>query len=56
MTNKIKFKAVGLSLLAVLILFGCGQKGALYLPEEPVTNSTTPVSEVSTESTEQGKE
>ena len=56
MGNRIKIRAIGLSLLAVLIFSGCGQKGALYLPEEPVTNSTTPVSEPATESTEQGKE
>jgi len=56
MANRVKIKAIGLTLLAVLILSGCGQKGALYLPEEPVSNTTIPDSELSTESIEQGKD
>ena len=31
-------KAIGLALLAVFILTACGQKRALYLPEEPNEN------------------
>jgi len=50
-----KIKAIGLTLLAVFILTACGQKRALYLPEVPTTN-TTPSSEPSTESVEQGKD
>jgi predicted small lipoprotein YifL len=56
MAYRIKTRAIGFALLAVFILSACGQKGILYLPEEPVTNSTTPASEVSTESTEPGKD
>jgi predicted small lipoprotein YifL len=56
MAIRIKMKPIGLALLAVLILTACGQKRALYLTEEPVSNSTTPDSELSAESTEQGKD
>ena len=56
MANRIKMKAVGLASLAVVILTACGQKRPLYLPEEPVTNNTTPDSEPSNESAEQGKD
>jgi predicted small lipoprotein YifL len=55
MANRIKIKTVGVALLAVFILSACGQKRPLYLPEEPVTNNTTPDSEPLTESAEQGK-
>jgi predicted small lipoprotein YifL len=55
MANRIKVKAIGLSLLVIFILSACGQKRALYLPEEPTTNNTTPDSKPSTESAEQGK-
>ena len=56
MVNGIKMKTIGLALLAVFILTACGQKRPLYLPEEPATNNTTPDSEPSNESTEQGKD
>ena len=56
MANRIKMKAIGLALLAVFILTACGQKRALYLPEEPATNTNTPGSAPSTASTEQGKD
>ena len=56
MANRIKIKAVGLGLLAVFILTACGQKRALSLPEEPVSNNTKPGSETSIESTEKGKD
>jgi len=55
MANRIKVKAIGLSLLVIFILTACGQKRALYLPAEPVTNNTTPDSKPSIESAEQGK-
>jgi len=55
MVKRIKIKPIGLALLAVVILTACGQKRALYLPEEPVTNNTPHHSEPSTESGEQGK-
>ena len=55
MVKRIKIKPIGLALLAVVILTACGQKRALYLPEEPTTNTTTPDSEPSTKSAEQGK-
>jgi predicted small lipoprotein YifL len=55
MANRMKMKAIGLTLLAVFILTACGQKRALYLLEEPVTNNTIPDSVPSTEPTEQGK-
>jgi predicted small lipoprotein YifL len=55
MVKRIKIKPIGLALLAVVILTACGQKRALYLPEEPFTNNTPPHSEPSTESGEQGK-
>ena len=55
MVNRIKMTAIGLTLLAVFVLTACGQKRALYLPEEPVTNNTTPNSESSLETGEQGK-
>ena len=55
MVKRIKIKPIGLALLAVVILTACGQKRALYLPEEPVTNNTTPNSESSLETGEQGK-
>lgn len=55
MANKIKFKAIGLYLLALFMLTACGQKRPLYLPEEPTTNNTAPDSETSTETAEQGK-
>ena len=56
MANKINVKRIGLTLLAAFMLTACGQKSALYLPEEPVTNNTIPDSELSTESVEQGKD
>jgi predicted small lipoprotein YifL len=56
MANRIKMKAIGLALLAVFTLTACGQKRALYLPEEPTLNNTKPDSEPSTESVEQGKD
>lgn len=56
MANRIKIKAIGLTLLAVLILTGCGQKRALYLPEEPVINNASPDSQPSVESAEKGKD
>ncbi len=56
MANRIKMKAIGLAILAVFILTACGQKRALYLPEKPITNNTTPDSEPPTVSTEQGKD
>jgi predicted small lipoprotein YifL len=56
MANRIKMKAIGIALLAVVILTACGQKRPLYLPEEPVTNNTTSDSEPLTESAEQGKD
>ena len=55
MANRIKIKLIGLTLLAVFALCACGQKRPLYLPEEPAINTSTPDSEPSTESTEQGK-
>jgi predicted small lipoprotein YifL len=56
MANRINVKLVGLALLAVFMLTACGQKSALYLPEEPVTNNTIPDSTPSTESVEEGKD
>lgn len=56
MANRIKIKAIGLTLLAVFILTACGQKRALYLPEEPATNNTAPDSQPSVESAEKGKD
>ncbi|MFQ3189945.1 MAG: putative small lipoprotein YifL [Paraglaciecola sp.] len=56
MANRIKLKAIGLALSALIILTACGQKRPLYLPKEPVTNNTTPDSEPLTESTQQGKD
>ena len=56
MANRMKKKAIGLALLAVFILVACGQKRALYLPEEPATNNTTLDSAPLTEPTEQGKD
>lgn len=56
MTNKIKFKAMGVTLLVVLLLTACGQKRALYLPEEPATNNSSQDSQPSTESTEKGED
>ena len=55
MANKIKIKAIGISLLAVIMLTACGQKRALYLPEEPATKNTAPDSASKTEATKQGK-
>ena len=54
MAIRIKMNAIGLTLLAVFLLTGCGQKRPLYLPEEPTSNTTTPDSNPSTESVEQG--
>ncbi|MBU3005110.1 LPS translocon maturation chaperone LptM [Paraglaciecola arctica] len=56
MTNKVKFKAMGVTLLVVLLLTACGQKRALYLPEEPATNNSSQDSQPSTESTEKGED
>ena len=55
MVKRIKIKPIGLALLAVVILTACGQKRALYLPEELVTNNTTPHSEPLNKSDDQGK-
>ena len=55
MASRIKIQPIGLAILAVFILTACGQKRPLYLPEEPTTNTTTPDSEPSTKSAEQGK-
>ncbi|WP_339720840.1 hypothetical protein [uncultured Paraglaciecola sp.] len=56
MAHKVKLKVIGLTLLAVYILTACGQKRALYLPEEPATNNTSLDSQPSTESTEKGED
>ena len=56
MANRIKMQAIGLTLLAVLMLAACGQKRALYLPEEPATNNTSADSQPAIESTEKGKD
>jgi predicted small lipoprotein YifL len=56
MTNRINVKPIGLALLAVFALTACGQKSALYLPEEPITNNTKSDSNQSTESVEKGKD
>jgi predicted small lipoprotein YifL len=56
MVNVAKMKVIGLVLLGVFVLTACGQKLALYLPEEPTTNNTTTDSEPSTESAERGKD
>jgi predicted small lipoprotein YifL len=55
MAIRMKIKAICLVLLAVFILTACGQKRALYLPEEPISNNTKPDSKTSIESAEQGK-
>jgi predicted small lipoprotein YifL len=55
MVNVAKMKVIGIALLGVFVLTACGQKLALYLPEEPITNNTTSDSEPSTDSAEQGK-
>jgi predicted small lipoprotein YifL len=57
MVNRINVKPIGLVLLTVFLFTACGQKRALYLPNEPVTNNTVSDSEPLTESTtEQGKD
>ena len=56
MANVVKLKAIGLALLAVFILTACGQKRALYLPKEPVTNNNTSDSKALNESDQQGKD
>jgi predicted small lipoprotein YifL len=56
MANRIKIKAVGTVLLAVFLLTGCGQKRALYLPEEPATNNNSQDSQPTGESAEKGKD
>ena len=56
MANRMKMKAIGLALLAVFILSACGQKRALYLPDEPASYNTKPDSEISIESAEKGKD
>jgi predicted small lipoprotein YifL len=55
MANRIKRKAIGLSLLVVFMLTACGQKRALYLPEEPAKNNTSQDSQVASESAKEGK-
>jgi predicted small lipoprotein YifL len=56
MANRMKIKAIGLTLLAVFILTACGQKRDLYLSEEPSSNITQPDSETTTEPAEKGKD
>jgi predicted small lipoprotein YifL len=56
MANKMKVNQIGLTLLALLMLSACGQKRALYLPEEPTSNNTIPDSEPTKESVEQGND
>jgi predicted small lipoprotein YifL len=53
--NRIKMKAICLTLMAVFILAACGQKIDLYMPEEPATNNTSPDSQPAIESAEKGK-
>jgi predicted small lipoprotein YifL len=36
MMRKSKFSLTGIMLLTVLLLQGCGHKGPLYLPKNPV--------------------
>ena len=55
MAKRIKIKPISLTLLAVFILTACGQKRPLHLPEELVTNNTTPHSEPLNKSDDQGK-
>ena len=56
MVNRIKMTAIGLTLLAVFVLTACGQKRALYLPEEPTLNNTQSDAAPSTEPDEQGED
>jgi predicted small lipoprotein YifL len=56
MANRLKFKVLGTFLLAVVILTACGQKRALYLPEEPATNNTSQDSQPPIGSAEEGKD
>ena len=56
MTNKLKINALGLSLLVVFLLSACGQKRALYLPENPQSNNPTTDSEKSAEPAVEGKD
>lgn len=56
MVNRVKVKAIGLSLLVIFIFTACGQKRALYLPEKPATNNTIPDSEPYIEPSEKGKD
>jgi predicted small lipoprotein YifL len=55
MAHRAKFKALSAFLLAVLLLTACGQKRALYLPEEPSKNNNSQDSQPSNESAEEGK-
>jgi predicted small lipoprotein YifL len=41
---KIMLRYISFALISVL-LFGCGQKGPLYLPKEPVENEQPDASE-----------
>ena len=56
MVNRIKIKVIGLALVAVFMLTACGQKLPLYMPQEPISNTTIPDSVPSTESVVQGKD
>lgn len=47
MADRLKLAAMVITLLTIFSLTACGQKGALYLPEEPVSNK----SEIDSEST-----
>lgn len=54
MVNRFKLVALMITLITIISLAACGQKRALYLPEEPVSNNTERDSEITPDTTEQG--
>jgi predicted small lipoprotein YifL len=53
MQNSLKSKTLFVLLISILMLTACGQKFALYLPEEPQSNNTSGPSEKPVESATQ---
>ncbi|MGJ8679156.1 LPS translocon maturation chaperone LptM [Paraglaciecola sp.] len=50
MRHSFKSQTLSLVLFSLVLLCSCGQKRALYLPEEPTTNQPTKETKESTES------
>lgn len=53
MRHSLQYKTCLVMFLSLVVLSSCGQKRALYLPEEPATNNSKSETKESTQSEEE---